>query len=32
VGAVRDLKLWQGESDALLYLDGQYQARSFNAA
>jgi flavin reductase len=32
VGAVRDLKLWQGEIDALLYLDGQYQVRSPTAA
>jgi flavin reductase (DIM6/NTAB) family NADH-FMN oxidoreductase RutF len=32
VGAVRDLKLWQSDVDALLYLDGQYQARSFSAA
>ena len=32
VGAVRDLKLWQSEIDALLYLDGQYQVRSPSAA
>jgi flavin reductase len=32
VGAVRDLKLWQSEIDALLYLDGQYQVRSPTAA
>ena len=32
VGAVRDLKLWQNEVDALLYLDGQYQRRSFSVA
>lgn len=32
VGAVRDLKLWQNEVDALLYLDGQYQTRSFGVA
>jgi flavin reductase len=32
VGAVRDLKLWQGEIAALLYFDGQYQARSPSAA
>src|ERR1700722_942268 len=32
VGVVRDLKLWQSEIDALLYLDGQYQAGSPSAA
>lgn len=32
VGAVRDLKLWQSEIDALLYLDGQYQVRSPSVA
>ena len=32
VGAVRDLKLWQNEIDALLYLDGQFHARSPSAA
>jgi flavin reductase len=32
VGVVRDLKLWQSEIDALLYLDGQYQLRSPSAA
>jgi hypothetical protein len=29
---VRELKLWQIEIDALLYLDGQYQVRSPSAA
>jgi flavin reductase len=32
VGVVRDLKLWQSEIDALLYLDGQYQVGSPSAA
>jgi flavin reductase len=32
VGVVRELKVWQSEIDALLYLDGQYQVRSPNAA
>jgi flavin reductase len=32
VGAVRDLKLWQDEVDALLYLNGQFQIRSPSAA
>jgi flavin reductase len=32
IGVVRDLKLWQGEIEALLYLDGQYQVRSPSAA
>lgn len=32
VGVVRDLKLWQSEIDALLYLDGQYQIGSPSAA
>lgn len=32
VGAVRDIKLWQSEIDALLYIDGQYQVRSSSAA
>jgi flavin reductase len=32
VGAVRDLRLWQGEVDALLYIDGQYEAHSSSAA
>ena len=32
VGVVRELKLWQSEIDALLYLDGQYQVRSPSAA
>jgi hypothetical protein len=29
---VRDLKLWQNDIDALLYLDGQYQVRSPSVA
>jgi flavin reductase len=32
VGVVRDLKLWQSEINALLYLDGKYQVRSPSAA
>lgn len=32
VGAVRDLRLWQNEIDALLYIDGQYEVRSSSAA
>ena len=32
VGVVRDLKLWQNDIDALLYLDGQYQVRSPSVA
>jgi flavin reductase len=32
IGAVRDLRLWQGEVDALLYLDGQYGVLSSSAA
>lgn len=32
VGVVRDLRLRQSEIEALLYLDGQYQARAFSAA
>lgn len=31
MGAVRGLKLWQSEVDALLYLDGQFQAGSSGA-
>jgi flavin reductase (DIM6/NTAB) family NADH-FMN oxidoreductase RutF len=32
VGAVRDLRLWQSEVDALLYIDGQYEVLSSSAA
>jgi flavin reductase len=32
VGAVRDLKLWQSEIDALLYIDGRYHVPSPSAA
>jgi flavin reductase len=32
VGAVRDLRVWQGDVDALLYLDGQYGVLSSSAA
>ena len=32
VGVVRDLKLWQSEIDALLYLDGQSQVPTPSAA
>jgi flavin reductase len=32
VGAVRDLRLWQSDVDALLYIDGQYHVRSPSAA
>lgn len=32
IGAVRDIKLWQGDIDALLYIDGQYGALASNAA
>ena len=32
VGAVRDLKLRRSEIEALVYLDGQYQARALSAA
>jgi flavin reductase len=32
IGAVRDLRLWQGNADALLYLDGQYGVLSSSAA
>jgi flavin reductase len=32
VGAVRDLRLWQGEVDALLYIDGKYEVLSPSAA
>jgi flavin reductase len=31
VGAVRDLRLWQGKLDALLYIDGQYEVHSSGA-
>lgn len=32
VGAVRDLRLWQNEIDALLYIDGQYLTGASSAA
>jgi flavin reductase len=32
VGAVRDVRLWQSEVDALLYIDGQYHVRTPSAA
>jgi flavin reductase len=32
IGAVRDIKLWQGDVDALLYLDGRYGVLSSSAA
>jgi flavin reductase len=32
IGAVRDIRLWQGDVDALLYLDGQYGVLSSSAA
>ena len=32
IGAVRDIRLWQGDIDALLYLDGQYGVLSSRAA
>ena len=32
IGAVRDIRLWQGDADALLYLDGQYGVLSSSAA
>ena len=32
IGAVRDLRLWEGGVDALLYVDGQYGALSSGAA
>jgi flavin reductase len=32
VGAVRDLKLWRSEIDALLYIDGQYLTGASSAA
>lgn len=32
IGAVRDLRLWQGGVNALLYVDGQYGALSSGAA
>jgi flavin reductase len=32
IGAVRDIRLWQGDLDALLYIDGQYGALASSAA
>jgi flavin reductase len=32
IGAVRDLRLWQDDAEALLYLDGQYGVLSSSAA
>jgi flavin reductase len=32
IGAVRDLRLWQADVDALLYIDGQYGVLSSSAA
>jgi flavin reductase len=32
IGAVRDIKLWQRDVDALLYVDGQYGALASTAA
>lgn len=32
IGAARDIRLWQGDVDALLYLDGQYGVLSSSAA
>jgi len=32
IGAVRDLRLWEGDVDALLYIDGQYGVLSSSAA
>jgi flavin reductase len=32
IGAVRDIKLWQRDVDALLYVDGQYGALASSAA
>jgi flavin reductase len=32
IGAVRDIKLWERDVDALLYIDGQYGALASSAA
>jgi flavin reductase len=32
IGAVRDIRLWQGDVDVLLYLDGRYGVLSSSAA
>jgi flavin reductase len=32
IGAVRDIRLWQRDVDALLYIDGQYGALASSAA
>jgi flavin reductase len=32
IGAVRDIRLWQGDVDALLYVNGQYGVLSSSAA
>ena len=32
IGAVRDIRLWQRDVDALLYIDGQYGVLASSAA